>query len=116
MFRAASSPPGPSMGASAKGQSCHFGRRPTTSGLPLETDIVRAGRHVSKVPKAEEALMPPREGLTPSRGQRPSDLLTLEFPVATSIRAQTFGIGHPPRQLVQIEPRRCINRSHRRCL
>ena len=35
------------------GQSRHFGRRPTTSGLPLETDIVRAGRHVSKVPQAE---------------------------------------------------------------
>jgi hypothetical protein len=32
------------------GQSRHFRRRPTTSGLPLETDIVRAGRHVSKVP------------------------------------------------------------------
>ena len=32
------------------GQSRHFGRRQTTSGLPLETDIVRAGRHVSKVP------------------------------------------------------------------
>ena len=35
----------------AVSQSRHFGRRPTTSGLPLETDIVRAGRHVSKVPR-----------------------------------------------------------------
>src|SRR5947207_12469415 len=35
---------------SQMGQSRHFGRRPTTSGLPLETDIVGAGRHVSKVP------------------------------------------------------------------
>jgi hypothetical protein len=25
----------------------------STSGLPLETDIVRAGRHVSKVPQAD---------------------------------------------------------------
>jgi hypothetical protein len=33
---------------SVVGQSRHFGRRPTTSGPPLETDIVRAGRHVSK--------------------------------------------------------------------
>src|SRR5258705_13639873 len=33
---------------SGQGQSRHFGRRPTTSGLPLETNIVRAGRHVSK--------------------------------------------------------------------
>jgi hypothetical protein len=32
------------------GPSRHFGRRRTTSGHPLETDIVRAGRHVSKVP------------------------------------------------------------------
>jgi hypothetical protein len=32
------------------GQSRHFGRRQTTSGLPSETDIVRAARHVSKVP------------------------------------------------------------------
>jgi hypothetical protein len=35
---------------SESGQSRHFGRRPTTSGLPLETYIVRAGHHVSKVP------------------------------------------------------------------
>jgi hypothetical protein len=35
---------------SVVGQSRHFDRRPTTSGPPLETDIVRAGRHVSKVP------------------------------------------------------------------
>ena len=34
------------------GQSRHFGRWPTTSGLPLETDIVRVDRHVSKVPVA----------------------------------------------------------------
>ena len=32
------------------GQSRHFGRWPTTSGLPLETDIVRAGSRLSKVP------------------------------------------------------------------
>jgi hypothetical protein len=31
------------------GSSRHFSDRPTTSGLPSETDIVRAGRHVSKV-------------------------------------------------------------------
>jgi hypothetical protein len=35
---------------SALGLSRHFGGRPITSGLPLETDIVKAGRHVSKVP------------------------------------------------------------------
>ena len=34
----------------AMGQSRHFGRRPTTSGLPPEADIVRARRHVSKLP------------------------------------------------------------------
>ena len=38
---------------SGLGQSRHFGRRPTTSGLPLKTDIVRAGRHVAKVPRPE---------------------------------------------------------------
>jgi hypothetical protein len=38
---------------SGLGLSRHFGRRPTTSGLPLETDIVRVGRHVSKVPLTE---------------------------------------------------------------
>jgi hypothetical protein len=32
------------------GQSRHFGRRPTTSGLPPGTVILRAGRHVSNVP------------------------------------------------------------------
>jgi hypothetical protein len=36
-------------------QSCHFGRRPTTSGPPLETDIVSAGRHVSKVPQPDSS-------------------------------------------------------------
>jgi len=35
---------------SGSGQSRHFGRRQTTSGLPPEADIVTAGRHVSKVP------------------------------------------------------------------
>ena len=34
----------------ALGQSRHFGRRPTSSGLPPEADIVRARRHVSKLP------------------------------------------------------------------
>jgi hypothetical protein len=37
----------------ALGQSRHFGRRPITSGPLLETDIVRAGRHVSKVPEPD---------------------------------------------------------------
>ena len=37
---------------SEKGQSRHFGRRPATSGLLLETEIARVGRHVSKVPKS----------------------------------------------------------------
>jgi len=34
----------------ASGQSRHFGRRQTTSGLPPGTDIVRPTRHVRKVP------------------------------------------------------------------
>jgi len=38
------------------GQSRHFGRRPTTSGLLLETDVVRAGRHVSKGADCVEKL------------------------------------------------------------
>ena len=38
---------------SQMGQSRHFGRQPTTSGLPLETDIVRVGRNVSKVPEGD---------------------------------------------------------------
>jgi hypothetical protein len=32
------------------GQKRRFERASTTSGLPLETDILRAGLHVSKVP------------------------------------------------------------------
>src|SRR5437016_6263922 len=32
------------------GHPRQFGRRPTTSGPPLETDIVRSGRRLSKVP------------------------------------------------------------------
>jgi hypothetical protein len=35
------------------GSIASFGRRPTISGLPPETDIVRVGRHVSKVPRPE---------------------------------------------------------------
>jgi hypothetical protein len=38
---------------SETGQSRHFGRRPTTSGLPMETDIIRAGRHVAKVQRSD---------------------------------------------------------------
>jgi hypothetical protein len=37
----------------APGQSRHFDRSPLTSGLPPETDILKAGRHVSKVPTTE---------------------------------------------------------------
>jgi hypothetical protein len=40
----------------AKGQSRRSGGQPPTSGLPLETDIVTAGRHVSKVPQPEVSL------------------------------------------------------------
>ena len=39
------------------GQSRHFDGLPMTSGLPPETDIVTAGRHVSNVPKAEVAAL-----------------------------------------------------------
>jgi hypothetical protein len=35
------------------GQSRHFGRWPTTSGLPQSTDIIRPARLVRFVPKAE---------------------------------------------------------------
>jgi hypothetical protein len=38
---------------SAVGHSRRFGRRPTTSDVPPETDIVTAGPHVSKVPTPE---------------------------------------------------------------
>jgi hypothetical protein len=41
---------------SALGHSRHFDGLPMISGLRLETDIVRAGRHVSKVPRGEVAL------------------------------------------------------------
>jgi hypothetical protein len=39
----------------SQGQSRHFGRWPTTSGLSPGADIVTAGRHVSKVPQADIA-------------------------------------------------------------
>ena len=39
------------------GQSRHFGRRQTISGLPPEADIVKAGWHVSKVPIPEVAAL-----------------------------------------------------------
>jgi hypothetical protein len=50
-------------------QSRHFGRRPTTSGLPLETDIVRVGRHVSKVPIGD--LVTPSDTRTTEPPSRP---------------------------------------------
>jgi hypothetical protein len=37
----------------SQGQSRHFDRLPLTSGLPQGADIVRAGRHLSKVPLTE---------------------------------------------------------------
>ena len=39
---------------SGQGQKRHFDGLPMTSSLPLEADIVTAGRHVSKVPIPEE--------------------------------------------------------------
>jgi hypothetical protein len=42
---------------SESGHSRHFDGLPMTSGLPLETDIVRASRHVSKVPIRDLAGM-----------------------------------------------------------
>ena len=38
---------------SASGHSRRFDRRPVTSGLPRLADILRARRHVSKVPTTE---------------------------------------------------------------
>jgi hypothetical protein len=35
------------------GKKRRFDRGPVTSGLPLSTDIIRAGQHVSNVPAAE---------------------------------------------------------------
>src|SRR5258705_12491722 len=46
---------GNSRGMSAPDQSPHFDRSPLTSGLPPETDLLRAGRHVSKVPNPDIA-------------------------------------------------------------
>jgi hypothetical protein len=54
---------------SGLGQSRHFGCRPTTSGLPLETDIVGAGRHVSNVPEPE-VVNRPRTPSTAADGSR----------------------------------------------
>ena len=41
---------GTAVGCPLRIKSPHFDRSPLTSGLPPETDILRAGRHVSKVP------------------------------------------------------------------
>jgi hypothetical protein len=48
-------------------QSRHCGRRPTTSGLPLQTDIVRAGRHVSNVPRSGHSRAAALEPVIPGR-------------------------------------------------
>src|SRR6266481_5992094 len=46
------------------GQSRHFGRWPTTSGLPPETDIVRDGRHVEHHIMPACKLLPPPAALS----------------------------------------------------
>jgi hypothetical protein len=38
---------------SAPGQTRHFDGAPTTSGLPLSTDILTLRQHVSNVPRAD---------------------------------------------------------------
>ena len=43
---------------SLSGQKRRFDWRPVTSGLPLSTDILRGGRHVSNVPEAEVNGLP----------------------------------------------------------
>jgi hypothetical protein len=43
----------PALCMSAGGQSRHFDRALATSGLPRLADILKVGRHVSKVPPAD---------------------------------------------------------------
>src|SRR5690242_12702674 len=56
------------------GQSRHFGRRRTTSGLPPSTDIVGVPRHVAKVPTA---VIFERQVIVPKRGSRHSSTAAL---------------------------------------
>jgi hypothetical protein len=51
------------------GQSRRFGQTPITSALPRLADIVRAGRHVSKAPKADLSLIWLDAQLRPSMTQ-----------------------------------------------
>src|SRR4051794_39203011 len=44
------------MRRSPRGSVAHFSRPPTTSGLPPETDILEAGRHVPNVPQPDSAV------------------------------------------------------------
>jgi hypothetical protein len=53
---------------SAQSHSRHFGDRPTTSGLPQGTDLVRAGRHVSNGPEADLRSKIASLELSPSLG------------------------------------------------
>jgi hypothetical protein len=52
---------------SGEGQKRRFDRVPFTSGLASDADIVTAGRHVAKVPKAEVAARPDAFALRLSR-------------------------------------------------
>jgi hypothetical protein len=57
---------------SGMGQSRHFDRRPTTSGLPSGTDIPRAGRHVSNVPNSDMTLTNHAAASGPARTAYPA--------------------------------------------
>jgi hypothetical protein len=59
--------PAPEREVFALGHSRRFDSRPLTSDLPLETDIVRAGRHVSNVPTTE--VIGPRQNMVRMAGR-----------------------------------------------
>ena len=75
----------------ALGQSRHFGRRPTTSGLPLETDVVTNGRHVSRVPQPD--LTAVVQSIGDQRSSTTFEVASLAHQPATRVsdRAATAG-------------------------
>src|SRR6267378_2205675 len=56
---------------SEEGQSRRFGGVPTTSALPLRTDIVTARWHVSKVPMHKVAALQPAAREQEPKGRHP---------------------------------------------
>src|SRR4030088_1343960 len=82
---------------SVQGHSRRFRRPPTTSGLPLQADIIRVCLHVSKVPFSEvnPLIRSPRRQAT-ARLEHGNAEPVCSLEITTKVNLLACGIGRSP--------------------